>query len=478
MAKTYYFYDLETTGISPRADRIMQFAGQRTDENLNPVGESHNILIKLTEDVLPSPDAILVTGITPQKTIQEGITEKQFLDIFLSEIKLPDTTFVGFNNIRFDDEFIRFLLYRNFADPYEWQWKEGCSRWDLLDLTRITRALRPDGITWPFAADGKPTNRLEFIASVNKLEHSKAHDALSDVLATIDLARLIKQKQPKLFDYNFNLRSKKSVKSLVDAGQPVVYSSGKYPNEYVKTTVVVKLSENADSSGALVYDLRSDPDNYAKLTPEQLAESWTKKREEGEERFPIKSMQYNRCPAISPLGVLDEASQKRISIDMNQVRSNLKKLKTIEPKLVKNVAKALEIINSKRKEQISGVVTEVDVDSRLYDNFIPDSDKKVSEKIRRAPGSELAEFKDKLSDSRLKILLPLYKARNFPDSLSPEETKNWNDFRRNYLSAGNRLNKFAERLGQLALERKNDQNALYLLEELQLWGESIAPEPN
>jgi exodeoxyribonuclease I len=209
MAKTFYFYDLETTGVSSRRSRIMQFAGQRTDENLNPIGEPHDILIRLTEDILPDPDAILLTGITPQKTLDEGITEAEFCKLFVSEIATPDTCFVGYNNVRFDDEFMRFLLYRNFYDPYSWQWKDGRSRWDLLDVVRMTRALRPGDIKWPYDEKGVCTNRLELLTKENNLLHDAAHDALSDVRATIAVADMVKSAQPKLFNYLYSIRNKR-----------------------------------------------------------------------------------------------------------------------------------------------------------------------------------------------------------------------------------------------------------------------------
>src|SRR3954451_6528569 len=120
MAASFFFYDLETSGFDPRSARIMQFAGQRTDMDLKPIGEPVNVLIKLTPDVVPSPDAILITGITPQQTLADGLTEAEFMKLFYDEAVRPDTVFVGFNNIRFDDEFMRFMHYRNFYDAYEW----------------------------------------------------------------------------------------------------------------------------------------------------------------------------------------------------------------------------------------------------------------------------------------------------------------------------------------------------------------------
>jgi len=156
MAQTFFFYDLETSGLDPRTSRVMQFAGIRTDMNLNPIGEPFNVLVKLSDDTIPSPEALMVTGITPQQTQMDGLSEAEFAKLIAEEICLKETIMVGFNNIRFDDEFLRHLLWRNFYDPYEWCWKDGRSRWDLLDVVRMTRALRPEGITWP-VVDGKAT---------------------------------------------------------------------------------------------------------------------------------------------------------------------------------------------------------------------------------------------------------------------------------------------------------------------------------
>jgi exodeoxyribonuclease-1 len=184
MAQTYFFYDLETTGLSGRSDRVMQFAGLRTDMDLKPIGEPINVFVALNDDTLPSPDALLVTGITPQQTVADGYTEAQFAQMLLDDVFTEDTIAVGYNNIRFDDEFVRHLFWRTFRDPYEWAWRDGRSRWDVLDVVRMTRALRPDGINWP-EIDGKAVNKLELLTKVNDIAHLKAHDAMSDVEALI-----------------------------------------------------------------------------------------------------------------------------------------------------------------------------------------------------------------------------------------------------------------------------------------------------
>jgi exodeoxyribonuclease-1 len=485
MTDSFFFYDLETSGFDPRSARIMQFAGQRTDMDLKPVGEPLNCLIKLTPDVLPSPDAILVTGITPQKTLAEGLTEAEFLKIFYEQAVQPGTIFTGFNSVRFDDEFMNFLNYRNFYDAYEWRWKGGCSRWDLLDAVRMTRALRPKGIKWPFAPDGKPANRLEFLTSVNKLEHSEAHDALSDVRATIAVARLIRSKQPDLFRYLLECRDKKAVKKLVLGGSPFVYTSGRYGSEFLHTTAAALLSEHPKQDASLVYDLRFDPLPFAEMSVDQLVEAWRYNPDPETVRLPVKTLKYNRCPAVAPLGVMkDKDSQERISLDIDTVTEHFRNLKRCRAELQRKMAEVVARYDSEREQAQTTLVDDrLTVDARLYEGFIGDADKAAMKTVRAAKPEQLGDMTGKLHDDRLKNLVPLYKARNYPAALNGEERAEWEEFCRRRLFDGGTDSKLAayfKRLDELASGAPNPSGRSadeqqYILEELKLYGQSIVP---
>jgi exodeoxyribonuclease-1 len=479
MASTFFFYDLETSGFNPRSARVMQFAGQRTDMDLKPVGDPVNVLIKLSSDILPEPDAVLLTGITPQQTLSEGLTEAEFLKYFYEEVVQPDTIFMGFNSIRFDDEFMRFLHYRNFYDAYEWQWKDGCSRWDLLDLVRMTRALRPDGIKWPFASDGKPANRLEFLSKVNKLDHSHAHDALSDVVATIGMAKLIKDKQPELFDYLLQNRDKKAVKQVVLKGEPFVYTSGRYSSEFLHTTAVTLLRPHPEQDAALVYDLRYDPAPFIGMSVDEIVEAWRFTRDPDAVRLPVKTLKYNRCPAIAPLGVIkDEASQKRIGLSLDTVAKNLAGLKKNQAEFAQKITEAIKKLDDERqKAQTDLVDNQLTVDERLYEGFISGGDKNTMSAIRAAEPSKITQLGGDFKDQRLKGLAPLYKARNYPKSLSADERQTWDEYCQLKLFSGgdkSRLAQFFNRLQELSNEKLTDEKR-YLAEELKLYGESIMP---
>ena len=471
MPQTFFFYDLETSGLSARDDRIMQFAGIRTTLDLEPIGEPYNILVKLNDDTLPSPDALMVTGITPQQTTADGLTEAEFAKLLMEEVFTPDTITVGFNSIRFDDEFIRHLFWRNFYDPYEWAWKDGRSRWDILDVVRMTRALRPEGIEWPFV-DGKEANRLELLTKINGIDHFKAHDALSDVEALIAVTGLIKDKQPQLYSYLLKMRDKKEVKKLVnlDDKQPFVYVSGRYDATFHKATVAFPLTSGRNSN-VVVYDLRYDPTPFLTLSlsdlEKRLFAPWDERQKEGFVQIPIKEMQYNRAPAVAPLGVLEQSDGwNRIGLNEATIAKHRNILLSV-PTFAENIRTVLE----KRPE----FTKSTDVEAQLYDGFVADVDTMRIEKVRHADVQQLADLHPDFNDERLSPLLLHYKARNFPRSLAEEEAVLWETWRAGRITK--QLPGFVKRLQELSVSI-TDENKRFVLEELQLWAESIVPTDN
>jgi len=494
---TFYFYDLETSGINARAQRIMQFAGQRTDMDLNPIGEPDNWLVQLTDEVLPDPEAVLITGITPQKTKEEGYTEAQFLELFFDKVCQPDTVITGYNSVRFDDEFMRNTLWRNFYDAYEWQWQDGRSRWDLLDVVRMVRALRPEGVEWPFAParrkgmsehgsivapkDGDedtaslvPSNRLELLTQLNKLEHSNAHDALSDVYATIAVAKLLKENQPKMFDYLLSMRGKKAVLDLVsvDDPKPFLYTSGRYGNTWNKTTAVIPVA-SAEHGSVLIYDLRVDPTPYAKLDDEALSQALFT-RDQETEILPVKVLKPNACPAVAPLGVLDDKAEKNIQLTTSEIASNYNKLSSIVG-FIERIGQLYESYSSARR---SGYDTNTDPDFQLYDGFVDGGDKQKQRVVRVADANTLADLSLDFSDPRLIALLTRYKARNFSNSLTSDERESWESYRADRITRGVpgqiAIGLYGQKLAELG-EQKTDDTSRFLLQELELWAQNILP---
>ena len=463
---TFFFYDLETSGLNARSQRIMQFAGQRTNENFEPIGEPVNLLVKLSDDILPEPYAVMVTGITPQATLADGISEPELCKFLDEEVFTPGTVALGYNSVRFDDEFIRHTFWRNFYDPYSWSYVDKRGRWDMLDVVRMTRALRPDGITWPVDDKGKPVNKLELLAKANKLLHTKAHDALSDVEALIALTRLIKEKQPKLFDYLLAMRGKNDVAKLVNLEnpQPFVYASGRYGAEHDFTTVAYPICPGTRPNTVLVYDLRYDPSGFVGATPQALASilfaDRDQRAQEGFVALPIKEFAYNKCPAVAPLGVLDGPSQERLKLSLPALEANRNVLMH-NPAFVEAVRTAFEMREPYEQS--------LDVEGQLYDSFMPDGDKVKCAAVRAADAASLADFHPTFADERLSELLLRYKARWYPMSLGEDERTAWETYRAQKISAV--LPSYLEILQKLA-ETTQDT---YLVKELQLWAESCMP---
>ncbi|MBR3365569.1 exodeoxyribonuclease I [Candidatus Saccharibacteria bacterium] len=437
--RSFFFYDLETSGLDPRADRIMQFAGIRTDLDLNPIDEPVNLLVKLADDTLPSPGAIAVTKITPQMTQQDGLKEAELCRYLVDEIFTPGTCILGFNSIRFDDEFMRCLFWRNFYDPYEWQWKDGRSRWDMLDVIRLTRALRPEGINWP-VQDGKKTNRLELITKLNHIEHEHAHDALADVYATVAVAKLIKEKQPDLFNYLFKMRDKKQVQKLINLEnpKPFVYACGQYPSEFDKTSVAFPVAPSKNGN-VYVWDLRYECNevSYPKL----------------------KELKYNHCPAIAPLSVLDkDDGWQKIGLNQETVEKNFKSL-------LENRAKLDGYLGQDEKEFPKAI----DPESALYDGFLDDRDRNLCGLVRTADKNRLADLHPEFTDERLDPLLLHYKAKNFPESLSEQEQSEWEKYRLDRLNR--QAGPFMKGIEELKSRKDIDP---FIIEELLLWSQSLA----
>lgn len=479
--KTFFFYDLETSGFSPQNDRIMQFAGQRTDENLNRIGEPVNILVRLNDDVLPSPSALMVTKISPQKTVEEGYTEAEFSKMLVEEYFTPDTVIVGYNNVRFDDVHIQHLLWRNFYPPYDWQWKDGRSRWDLLDVVRMIRALRPEGINWPFVVNegtGEKfaANKLELLTKENGILHENAHDAMSDVDGLIDVARLLKEKQPQIFDYLFKIRSKNEVQKLVNLEnpKPFVYTSGRFKVEFEKTTVAFPIAP-AKNQNVIVWDLRFSPEKFIDWSEDQILENITADFEtrSSDDFEPIvaKILQYNKCPAVAPMGVLTEENRQRLKIDLAEIQKNLDILRK-NPHFAENLRSAFE----RRSEvfQDKSSAEKPAPEARLFEGFVSKSDDIKIEAVRNSTDRELADFHPDFADERLTDLLLHYKARNFLKSLSSQEKELWEEYRVENLQK--MMPNFMKEFQEIANNQNLNSQEEYILEEIKLWLENILPE--
>ncbi|VFP83927.1 Exodeoxyribonuclease I [Candidatus Erwinia haradaeae] len=431
MKPTFLFYDYETFGTNPSLDRPAQFAAIRTDMDLNPLGEPEVIYCYPANDYLPQPEAVLITGITPQITYSHGVNEAEFAQRIHRMFCVPNTCVVGYNNIRFDDEISRYLFYRNFYDPYAWSWENQNSRWDLLDVTRACYALRPNGIKWPKNDDGFPIFRLERITEENRISHQRAHDALADVYATIDLARIIKATQPKLYNFCYTHRQKHKLRNLIETNTKkiLVYISSVFGAQRGNATWVTPLAWHPYNRNALITcDLGKDITSLINLNNKDAVNMHLQTYDDVFDKntpfLPLQLIHTNKCPVIAPANTLCKKNAQRIGADIPFYLDNFVRLKKY-PKISENV---VLLYQKKEKSCLSE-----DVDTKMYDGFFNDADRHIMHTIHHTPIENLINLNLISYDKRIKKLLFRFRARNFPNSLSASEKKDWLEHRRHTL---------------------------------------------
>lgn len=482
LSHTFLWHDYETFGLNTRRDRPAQFAGIRTDAELNEIGEPVMIYCQPANDYLPDPTSCMITGITPQHCLQHGLPEHAFAAQIEQLLAQPGTIGVGYNSIRFDDEVTRFMFWRNLIDPYGREWQNDCGRWDLLDVVRMAYALRPGGIVWPTKQEGphagKPSFTLEDLARSNGLLHEAAHDALSDVRATIALARLIRTAQPRLFDFCLGLHKKDRVAAELGLpaspqhAVPFLHVSGMFPSEKGCLAVMWPLATHPNNKNELLaWDLAHDPSELPLLdvaTLRQRLFSKTADLPEGVKRLPLKSVHLNKSPmVVRKLATLTPEMAAKWGIDVDAALRNAEKaaglpdMSAIWPEVFQ------------RPEEDAP-----DVDEDLYSGFIGNADRRRLNQLLALSAVELAHDRTGFDDPRLQELLFRYRARNFADTLTLEEAERWEAHRAARLLEGEGGARNVDALFAAidALAETADERGEAILGALYDYAEAIAPE--
>jgi exodeoxyribonuclease I len=471
---SFFWHDYETFGRVPRHDRPSQFAGIRTDAELREVGEPQMFYCQPAPDYLPDPESCLLTGILPQTCLEQGIPEHAFADRIEKLLAAPGTIGVGYNSIRFDDEVTRHLFWRNLIDPYAREWQNECGRWDLLDVVRVTWALRPEGIEWPRHDDGRPSFKLEHLSKANGLLHEAAHDALSDVRATIAVARLIREKQPRLWDFCLRLRRKDEVIREMGVGRPFVHVSGMYGVERGCMALVWPLAPHpTNKNEVIVWDLAHDPSELFTLDVPTLRQRMFSKTEdlpEGTQRLPVKTLHLNKSPiVVGNLKTLSDAVIARWGLDVPLAMKHAE-IAGAKGQLLAGMWPAVY--------ERPAPEAKADVDEDLYGGFVGTDDRRALQRLRGLGPEQLAEKRPAFADPRLAELLFRYRARNFPDSLNEAERRQWQEHCAHRLHDGAggalTLEAFFERIDQL--EPDADERGQEILGALVDYATGIAPE--
>ena len=431
---SFCWFDYETFGTSPAWDRPAQFAAVRTDVELNEIGEPLVLHCRQSDDYLPHPAACRVTGLAPDALGEDVLPEHRFIETIRASLGAPGTCSVGYNSIRFDDEFTRHTLFRNLHDPYAHEWRDGASRWDLLDVVRLTRALRPEGIEWP-VFDGRPSNRLEHLSAANALAAGRAHDALVDVRATIALAALIRRHQPRLFAHALAHRDKRSARALLDLErrEPVILVSSAIPPARHHLALVVPIAPHPSNPNAIVVlDLAHDPDAFADLDAQEIGARVFARGVPADDpsRVGLHAVAVNRCPVLVPRAALRAADAERLDIDLARADAHLDAL---ERRLDASLRVRVRDAFSRPADDAAAP----DVDASLYTGgFLSAADRARLDAVRAADPAAIGALDIGFADPRLPEMLFRYRARNHPDTLDAAERERWAAHVRQRLEAG------------------------------------------
>jgi exodeoxyribonuclease-1 len=480
--QTFFWHDYETFGRSPRRDRPAQFAGVRTNAELEEIEAPVTFFCQPAPDYLPDPESVLITGLTPQQALREGLPEHEFAARIEEQLAREGTIGVGYNSIRFDDEFTRHLFWRNLIDPYAREWQNGCARWDLMDVVRTCWALRPEGIEWPLGDDGRASFRLERLSAANGLVHEAAHEALSDVRATVALARLVRAKRAALWEFCLKLRRKEAVLEEIGVGRPFLHISQQYPVERGCMAIVWPLAPHpVNRNEIIVWDLSQDPSELAGIdATEARRRLFTRADElpEGETRLPIKTIHVNKSPIVIGHVTRLGAAQQRFGIDLAAAMRHAETAAALPDRAELWSA----LFAGAPASPISPAEPARPVDEDLYGGFLGNDDRRTLNRLRQLSPENLAascrEGRVAYRDARLEELVFLYRARNFPATLDAGERSRWQEHCVARLHASGAVASALERIDALAetAHERGDEAGAQLLEALVDYAEHIAPE--
>lgn len=419
---TILWHDYETFGVNPKVDFPVQFAAIRTTLDLEIIEDQAKInwLCKIPHDYLPQPQACLITGITPYYSLNKGLSEPEFANRIHRQMIRPNTCVVGYNSMKFDEEVTRNLFFRNLFPVYEREFKNNNSRWDVIDLVRACYALRPEKINWPFYDNGNPCFKLEELTKANNIGHEDAHDALSDVHATIAIAKLIKSHHPKLYDYYWQLRSKHQVNTMLQQFQSniFIYVGGYIHSEKGCCTIIMPICAHPENQNSvLCIDLLKPIEEFERNDHTHLKQVIFDNTIERSSKPGLLNIAINKCPFVAPIKTLSEDRAKALKIDLNTAVNNYKKLGDLSflPALCQSV------YSSSEPRTIPD-----NIDEQLYTSEFPSSaDTRLMELVRHDVPEQLAAHSDKFESKLLNRLLFQYRARNYPNLLDEQEMKRW-----------------------------------------------------
>ncbi len=403
---TFLFYDIETTGLNPVFDQVLQFAGIRTTTDLDVI-ERTNIRVRLRPDVIPSPQALLTHRI-PFETLLAGECEFEATGRIHALLNHPGTISLGYNSLGFDDEFLRFAFYRNLLPPYTHQYDQGCGRMDLLPMAVIFWLYHREVLHWP-KIEGVASLKLENLNAANRLTGGKSHDAMADVEACLTLARRFRQ-AGEIWDYLCGCFDKETDRLRMDT-LPVVLDGPAGPHrlgimvdsqfgpERNYQAPVLGLGDSIAYANQSLW-LRLDQSALSATREDTVAENtWVIRKKAGEP------------PVILPPR---KRFWERLSPESAQLARKNKQWLASETELFGHII-------AYHRQYRYPAVPDVDPDGALYENGFPSAgDRRLCSRFQSASMEERLEIARRFSDRYLGILARRVLFRNYPEQLNGE----------------------------------------------------------
>jgi exodeoxyribonuclease I len=384
----YVFYDTETTGINRVFDQILQFAAIRTDEDLQEL-ERFSIRCRLLPHVVPSPGALRINAVSVAQLLDSSLPSHYQMILAIREKLLAwsPSLFIGYNSVGFDEHLLRQAFYQTLHPPYLTNTNGNC-RADALRMVRAGALFSPNAITVPLDESGIASFRLERMAAANGFDHSRAHDAIGDVEATVHMCRLLMERVPDLWSGFIRFTQKAAV--IDYAGNETVFCLadfyGGVPYAWLVTSIGPVISRKSD---LLVFDLAADPSDLAALSGDELLSRLS--------AIPkvVRRLRTNSSPIIVPPETAPEIASAK-TLDFSEVERRAKWLQSNEELRRRLVATTEQMIEEHDPWP--------HVEQQIHDSFISDDDCRHMEKFHQAPWEDRLAFLDSLQDLRLKQL--------------------------------------------------------------------------
>ncbi len=453
------FYDFETCSSNVSYGQIIQAAAVLVNDKFQEL-DRFEARCKLSPGVVPEAMALLVNKTTPKMLKETNLSHYQMVRQMVNKFKQwKNSIFIGYNSINFDEEFLRRTLWKNLEYPYLTN-TNGSERGDLFSLARACHLYYPDCIKTPISDKNNPVFKLEKLAPMNNIQHDEAHSAMGDVLATIEIAKLLNKKAPNVWKAGLMTTNKDKTFQLIKDEQLFCTDFFYYGKSV--PFVLTFVCQHPQWGYPMCFDLKADPNYYFDLSKQELKKELDKKPKV------IRTIKHKKHPVImNPSYGVNFDNYKQLGIKKLEERAQLiRKNKDF----AKKIARLLDEDASERKDLDSQL--DVYPEESIYIKFALPEDSKIMPEFHNVSWREKYQITQKFKDERMQYFGKKILYEESPQSLPKEEydifhkeiaarilstnEEKWNTIPRTYSEIDTLRNKFKEDKDKLnALEDIN-----------------------